>query len=115
MLEETNLVCPYCEREHPFTINRSLKGSVRTECERCGGIFFTPRQKQGSRKDIWINSKYSTQCKRCRKRIRVGAKVLWTPREGVMCKKCVDTEIELTRGEKNEVRIERPYRGNTEV
>lgn len=90
-MEEIDLVCPYCDYEHPFTINRSLAGSVRTKCERCGGIFYTPRQKQDSKKHIWIGNKYDTRCKQCGKRIRIGAKVLWTPREGVMCKKCVDS------------------------
>lgn len=85
-MEELDLICHNCNHKHPHIINRNLAGNVRTKCERCGIVFLTPRQ--GNPKRIWIDNKYSSKCKQCGKRVRIGAKVLWFPDWGILCKHC---------------------------
>jgi len=83
---EITVVCKNCGHKQGHVRNTENPG--RITCDRCGAVIVRKKPEPRPKEQEIIN-KYNTWCRKCKRFLRVGKNVYWTPgKRGVLCPFC---------------------------
>lgn len=86
---ELTFKCKRCGFVQEFTYNPNYPLG-RITCQNCNSIIKRKTsERKPEQKAVLLSNKYNTWCRKCKKWLRVGIPVYWTPgKRGVLCESC---------------------------